>query len=50
MSHQLSVSKEELHQQERVIRNKQEEVSKNKQDDTAEAQVHQHLCVMQNVA
>ena len=49
MSHQLSVSKEELRQQEGVIKNKQEEVSGNKQDDTAEAQVHQHLCVMQDV-
>ena len=50
MSHQSSVSEEELRQQERVIKNKQEGVSKNKQDDTAEAQVRQHLCVMQNVA
>ena len=50
MSHQSSVSKEELHQQEGVIKNKQEEVSRNKQDDTAKVQVRQHLCVMQNVA
>jgi hypothetical protein len=50
MSHQSSVSKEELCQQEGVIKNKQEEVSRNKQDDMAEVQVHQHLCVMQDVA
>ena len=41
---------EELRQQEGVIKNKQERVSRNNQDDTAEVQVHQHLCVMQNVA
>ena len=40
----------ELRQQEGVSKNKQERVSRNKQDDTAEAQVCQHLCVMQNVA
>ena len=50
MSHRSSVSEEELRQQEGVSKNKQEEVSRNKQDDTAEAQVCQHLCVMQNVA
>ena len=50
MSHQSSVSKGRMHQQEGVIRNKQERVSRNKQDDMAEAQVRQHLCVMQNVA
>ena len=49
MSHQSSVSKEELRQQEGVIKNKQGGISRNKQDDTVEAQVHQHLCVMQNV-
>ena len=41
---------EELRQQEGVSKNKQKEVSRNKQDDMAEAQVRQHLCVMQNVA
>ena len=50
MSHQSSVSDKELRQQEGVSENKQEEVSRNKRDDTAEAQVRQHLCVMQNVA
>ena len=38
---------EELRQQEGVIKSKQERVRENKQDDTAEAQVRQHLCVMQ---
>ena len=38
MSHQSSVRKEELCQQEGVIENKQERVSKNKQDYSAEAQ------------
>ena len=43
-------AREELRQQEGVSENKQERISRNKQDDTAEAQVRQHLCVMQNVA
>ena len=50
MSHQSLVGNEELRQQEGVSKNKQERISRNKQDDTAEAQVRQHLCVMQNVA
>jgi hypothetical protein len=43
MSHQSSVIKEELRQQEGVIKNKQERVSRNKQDYSAEAQSCQHL-------
>ena len=39
----------ELRQQGGVSKTKQERVSKGKQDDTAEVQVRQHLCVMQNV-
>ena len=47
IGHQLAIR--ELRQREGVSRNKQEGISRNKQDDTAEVQVRQHLCVMQNV-
>ena len=49
MSHQSQSAIKELRQQEGVSGNKQERLRENKQDDTAEAQVRQHLCVMQNV-
>ena len=47
ISHQSA--RKELRQQEGVSENKQERISRHKRDDTAEAQVHQHLRVMQNV-